>query len=97
MEDNEVRSEEDGTSEQAHVILVKKEPSGLRFHQVLWCFTVVRIQFCITSKFLSAPETTTNNQEVKRSLYRLQNVNNLSKDYIRMCVTCRSLNFIGLV
>ena len=42
-----------------------------------------------------------NNQEVKRSLYRLQNVNNLPKDYIRMWVTCRSLlelfNFFGLV
>ena len=31
---SKVRSEEDGTSEQAHVILVKKQPSGLRFHQV---------------------------------------------------------------
>ena len=40
MEDNEVRSEEDGTSEQAHAILVKKQPSGLRFHQVLRCLTV---------------------------------------------------------
>ena len=40
-EDNEVRSEEDGTSEQAHVILVNKQPSGFRFHQVLRCFTVV--------------------------------------------------------
>ena len=34
-------------------------------------------------------------------LYRLQNVNNLPKDYIRMCLTCRSFaglfNFIGLV
>ena len=38
-----------------------------------------------------------NNQEVKRSLYRLQNVNNLSKDYIRMCLTWPSLAFIGLV
>ena len=27
-----------------------------------------------------------NNQEVKRSLYRLQNVNNLPKDCIRMCL-----------
>ena len=41
MEDNEVRSEEDGTSEQAHVILVNKQPSGFRFHQVFRCFTVV--------------------------------------------------------
>ena len=36
----QVRSEEDGTSGQAHVILVNKQPSGFRFHQVLRCFTV---------------------------------------------------------
>ena len=90
-------SEEDGTSEQTHVNFVNKQPSGFRFHQVLRCFTVVWSHFCTTSKFLSASETTTNNQKVKRSWYRLQNVNNLPKDYIRMCVTCRSLNFIGLV
>ena len=77
--------------------LVNKQPSGFRFHQVLRCFRVVWSQLWTTSKLLSAPETTTNNQEVKRSLYRLQSVNNLPKDYIRMCVTCRSLNFIGLV
>ena len=85
-QDNEVRSEEDGTSEEAHVNLVNKQPSGFRFHQVLRCFTVVWSQFCTTSKFLLASETTTNNQEVKRSWYRLQNVNNLSKDYIRVTV-----------
>ena len=83
MEDIKVRSEEYGTSKQAHVKVGKQ--------------TAERT----TSKFLSAPETTTNNQEVKRSLYRLQNVNNLPKNYIRMCLTCRSLaelfNFIGLV
>ena len=28
---------------------------------------------------------------VKRSLYRLQNVNHLPEDYIRMCLTFRSL------
>ena len=39
--DNEVRSEEDGTSGQAHVILVNKQPSGFPFRQVLRCFTVV--------------------------------------------------------
>ena len=86
---------------EAHVNLVNKQPSGFRFHQVLRCFRVVWSQFWTTSKFLSAPETTTNNQEVKRSLYWLQNVNNLPKDYIRMCLTCRSLaelfNLIGLV
>ena len=75
--------------------LVNKQPSGFRFHQVVWS------QFWTTSKLLSAPETTTNNQEVKRSLYRLQNVNNLPRDYICMCLTYRSLaelfNFIGLV
>ena len=81
--------------------LVNKQPSGFLFHQVLRCFRVVWSQFWTTSKFLSAPEITTINQKVKRSLYRLQNVNNLPKDYIRMCFTCRSLaelfNFIGLV
>ena len=44
---------------------------------------------------------TTNNQKVERSLNRLQNVNSLPKDYIRMCLTCRSLAelfiFIDLV
>ena len=48
-----------------------------------------------------ALETTANNQEVKRSLYRLQNVNNLPQDCDRICVTSRSLfelfNFIGRV
>ena len=80
--------------------LVNKQPRGFLSHQVLRCFRVVWSQFWTTSKFLSGPETTTNNQEVKRSLYTLQNVNNLPKDYIRMCFTCRSLaelfNFIGL-
>ena len=97
----EVRSEEDGTSKQAHVNLVNKQRNGFRFHQVLRCFRVVLSQFWTTSKYLSAPETTTDNQEEKISLYRIQNVNNLSKDYIRMCLTCRSLaelfNFIGRV
>jgi len=55
----------------------------------------------VRGDWIPALETTTNNQEVKRSLYRLQNVNNLPKDYIRVCLTCRSLaelfNFIGLV
>ena len=41
MEDNEVRSEEGGTSEQGHVILVNKQRRGFRFHQVLRCFTDV--------------------------------------------------------
>ena len=41
VEDNEVRSEEGGTSEQGHVISVNKQPSGFRFHQVLQCLTVV--------------------------------------------------------
>ena len=81
--------------------VVNKQPNGFRFHQLLRCFRVVGSQFWRTSKFLSASETTANNQEVKRSLYRLQNVNNLSKDYIRMCLTWRSLaelfNFIDLV
>jgi len=101
VEDNKVRSEADSTSKQAHVQFVNKQPSGSWFHQVLRCFRVVSSQFWTSSIWLLALETTTNNQEVKRSLYRVQNVNNLPKDYIRMCVTCRSLfelfNFIGLV
>ena len=71
--------------------LVNKQPSGFLFHQLLRCFRVVWSQFWTSSNFLSALESTTNNQEVKRSLYRLQNVNNLSKDCIRVCLTCRSL------
>ena len=95
-EDNEVRSGEDSTLKQAHVQLVNKQPSDFWFHQVLRLFRVVWSQFWTTSKFLSALETPTNNQEVKRNSYWLQNVNNLPKDCIRICVTCRSLNFIGL-
>ena len=71
---------------QAHVKLVNKQPSDFWFHQVLRCFRVVLSQFWTSSKCLLALETTTNNQEVKRSLYRLQNVNNLLKDYIRTSV-----------
>ena len=98
VEDNEVRSEGDGISKHAHVKLVNKQPGVFWLRQVLRCFRVVSSQFWTSSKFLLALETTTNNQEVKRSLYRLQNVNNLPKDYIRTCLTCRSLaelfNFI---
>ena len=54
-------------------------------YQVSRCFRVVWSQFWAFSKCLSALETTTNNQEVKRGLHRLQNVNNLPKDYIRLC------------
>ena len=101
VEDNEVRSGEDSTLKQAHVQLVNKKPSDFWFYQILRSFRVVWSQFWTFSNFLSALETTTNNQEVKSSLYRLQNVNNLPKDYIRVCLTCRSLaelfNFIGLV
>ena len=79
----------------------KQTAERLLTYQVSRCFTVVWSQFWTLSNFLSALETTTNNQEVKRSLHRLQNVNNLPKDYIRVCLTCRSLaelfNFIGLV
>ena len=75
----------------------KQTAERLLTYQVSRCFTVV----WTLSKCLSALETTTNNQEGKRSLHRLQNVNNLPKDYIRVCLTCRSLaellNFIGLV
>jgi len=93
-------SEEDSISKQAQVKLVNKQPRDFWF-QVLRCFRVVWSQFWTSSNCLLVLETTTNNQEVKRSLYRLENVNNLRKDYIRMCLTCRSLaelfNFIGLV
>ena len=89
MEDNKVRSQEDSTSKQTHVQFVNKQPSDFSFHQVLRCFRVVSSQFWTSSKWLLTLETTTNNQEVKRSLYRLQNVNNLPKDYIRMCVQLR--------
>ena len=69
----------------------------IKFHAVLELFEANSGFF----KCLSALETTRNNQEVKRSLHRLQNVNNLPKDYIRVCLTCRSLaelfNFFGLV
>ena len=87
VENNKVRSEEDSTSKQAHVQFVNKQPSDFWFHQVLRCFRVVSSQFWTSSKWLLALEIITNNQEVKRSLCRLQNVNNLPKDYIRMCVT----------
>ena len=79
MEDNEVRSDEDGISKQAYVKLVNKEPSDLWFHHVLRCFGVVWSQFWTSSKCLLVLETTKNNQEVKIGLYRVQNVNNLSK------------------
>ena len=81
--------------------MVNKQPSDFWFYEVLRFFRVVWSQFWTSSNFVSALETTTNNQEVKRSLYQLQNVNNLPKDYIRVCLTCRSLaelfHFIGLV
>ena len=85
----------------SRVKLVNKEQSDFWLHQVLRCFRVVWSQFWTSSKCLLALETTTNNEEVKWSLYKLQNVNNLPKDYIRMCLTCRSLadlfNFVDLV
>ena len=47
------------------------------------------------------PSLTLVNRRVKRSSHQLQNVNNLPKDYIRVCLTCRSLaelfHLIGLV
>ena len=78
----------------------KQTAERLLTYQVSRCFTVVWSQFWTFSKCFLALETITNNQEVKRSLHRLQNVNNLPKDYIRVRLTCRSLaelfNFIGL-
>ena len=55
---------------------MKFEVRKTAFQNKLWS------QFWTSSKCLLALETTTNNQEVKWSLYRLQNVNNLPKDYI---------------
>ena len=56
--------------------------------------------YAVLELFEANSETTAKNQEVKRSLYSLQNLNNLPKDYIRVCLTCQSLaelfNFIGL-
>ena len=66
----------------------KQTAERLLIYQVSRCFTVVWSQFWTFSKCLSALETTTDNQEVKRR-HRLQNVNNLPKDYIRVCLTCR--------
>ena len=63
--------------------MVKKQPSDFWFYQVLRCFRVVWSQFWTFWKCFSALETTTNNQEAKRGLYRLQNVNNLPKHCIR--------------
>ena len=93
MEDNEVRNDEERTSKQAPVKfnLVNKKPSDFWFHQVLRCFKVVWIQFWTFSNCLLALKTTSNNQEVKRSWYNLQNVNNLPKYYIFTCLTSRSL------
>ena len=80
VEDNKVRSEEYSTSKQAHVQFVNKQLSDFWFHQVLRFLRVVSSQFWTSSKWLLALETTTNNQEVKRTIYRLQNVNNLPKE-----------------
>ena len=74
VEDNEVRSEEESTSKQAHVKLLNKQPSDIWFHQVLRCFRVVWSQFWTSWKCLLALETSTNNPEVKRSLKRLQTI-----------------------
>ena len=81
--------------------MVKKQPRDFWVNQVLGCFRVVWSQFWTSSKFLSVLGTTTNNQEVKIALYKLQNVYSSSEDYIRICLTCWSLaeffNFIGIV
>ena len=67
--------------------------------------TAVVCEICDFIKFYAVLElfeanSGLNNQEVKRSLNRLQNVNNLPKYYIHTCLTCRSLaelsNFISL-
>ena len=60
----------------------KQTAERLLIYQVLRCFRVVSSQFWAFSKCLFAVETTTNNQQVKRSLYRLLNVNNLPKDIL---------------
>ena len=68
----------------------KQTAERLLIYQLLRCFRVAWSQFWTASKCLLALETTTNIQEVKRSLNRQQNVNNLPKDYMRTCLTCRS-------
>jgi len=55
----------------------------------------LRVVLCL---LLSRPlETTMNNQGVKRSLHRLQNVNNLPQDYIHTCLSCRSLTELFII
>ena len=55
----------------------------------------LRIVLCL---LLARPlETTTNNQEVKRILHRLLNVNNLPQDYIHTCLSCRSLTDLFII
>ena len=51
----------------------KQTAEPLLIYQVLRCFRVVGSQLWTFSKCLLALKTTTNNQEVKRSLYRLLN------------------------
>ena len=60
----------------------KHPAERLLISSILRCFQVVWNKFWTSSKCLLAHETSTNNQEVKWSLYRLQNVNNLSKHCI---------------
>ena len=88
----------------------KQTAERLLIYQVLRCFRVVWSQFWTFSQWLLAPETTTNNQEVKRSLYRMLNVNNLPKvrdlpisllivQFYRSCWTSRIrlFDFINII
>ena len=70
----------------------------IKFHAY---FTVVRSRFWYSLKCLLALETTTNKQEVKRSMWRLQNMNNLFPKRIWKCLLTLPIaelfNFSGLV
>ena len=83
VDDNEVRNEEDSTNG-------KETTERLLIYHVLRSFRVVWSQFWTFSKCLLALETTTNNQEVKTSLNRLQNANHLRKAFIRFVQIYRS-------
>ena len=84
---------------QGYVKLVNKQPSNFWFHQVLRCFRVVlKPSLDFFKMFIGSRD----HYELSRGKNKFsQNMNNLPKDYICTCLTCRSLaelfNFIGLV
>ena len=68
--------------------MVNKQPSDFWFHQVLRCFRVVWSQFWTSSNFLSALESTTNNQEVKRiqAILLLGNTERITMKSTKICI-----------